>query len=67
MHIKYVINQHHYEKIKYYPHLIIKFNIYIFFQYIKKLWLFFLFGDKEQKLSTLPYWHLLAFFIRANL
>jgi hypothetical protein len=28
MHIKYMINQHHYDKIKYYPHLIIKLKMY---------------------------------------
>jgi hypothetical protein len=29
MHIKYAINQNHYDKTKYYPHLIIKLYIYI--------------------------------------
>ncbi len=55
MYIRYVINQYHCDKIKDYPH------VHFYFQYIKTcLWLLVCFGDRGQKLSTLPCFHLVA-------
>jgi hypothetical protein len=56
MHIIYVINQHHCDKIKDYPHVDHQIKKYFYFQYIKTcLWLVLVFFcDKEQKLFTLP-------------
>ncbi len=56
MHIIYVINQHHCDKIKDYPHVDHQIKKYFYSQYIKScLWLvFYFFCDKEQKLFTLP-------------
>jgi len=62
MHIRYVINQHHYDKIKDYPLLIIKLKKHFYFQYIKLVYgyLFFL-GDKDKKMSTYHAFTLMGF------
>jgi hypothetical protein len=58
MYIRRVINQYHCDKIKEYPHVDHQIKKHFYFQYIKTcLWLLVFFGDKIQKLSTLPCFH----------
>jgi hypothetical protein len=60
MHIRYVINQHHCDKLKIILKLIIKYKNIPTFNTLKHIYgfFFFFFCDKDQKLSTLPCFHL---------
>jgi hypothetical protein len=56
MHIKYVINQHHFDKLKIILMLIIKFKKKSIFNTLKLVndYFYFIFYNKEHKLFTLP-------------
>ncbi len=58
MHIKYVINQHHFE-LKIIFMLIIKLKKHFYFQYIKICLLLVSYSDNDKKIFTLPCFHML--------